>query len=386
MDEYDELCAVMRGKCVESIFDGEQDGCHQEFDGENMFFGGITKVVAAIRVIQETKGKALLTAKYQKSNLVTSKRGRVVVSAMRESILEYEWAKTNYKLSPYIDKFYECRQAFPYGICSDSLMVDEDESLRQMNAFAMGVYEAITSKEFKKAERDHARAANKLYVSFESYIDDLIGVCARLLVVRIDLSYKRFELEVDEFDCVYNKTDEQKNSDCVFKHRDQLLKILSKSNSPYAMVGYAWKLEYGKRRGFHYHFMLFLDGSKVMRHIAIGKAIGEMWANEITGGLGSYWNCTGKELYYKTCGVGEIDHYDTAKILAVKDAAAYLVKIDRWIAVCLPRGKRCFGKGVVKKVEGKKPGRPRVKGIQATPLSQCSGQIFAVEQFSKYAI
>lgn len=367
MDEYDELCAVMRGKCVESIFDGEQDGCRQEFDGENMFFSGVVKVVAAIRVIQETKGKALLTAEYQGFDLVTSKRGGVVVRAMRESMLEYEWAKANYKLSPYIDKFYECRHAFPYAIRSDSLMIDADESLRQMNAFAMGVYEGITSKEFKKAERAHARAANKLYVSFLNYIDDLIAVYARLVVVRIDLSYKRSELEVDEFDCVFDKADEQKNSDCLFKHRDQVLKILSKSNSPYAMVGYAWKLEYGKRRGFHYHLMLFLDGSKVMRHIAIGKAVGEMWANEITGGLGSYWNCTGKASYYKTCGVGEVDHYDAAKILAVKDAASYLVKIDRWIAVCLPGGKRCFGKGVVKKIEGKKLGRPRVKEIQTTP-------------------
>lgn len=367
MDEYDELCAVMKEKCVESIFYGELDGCHQEFDGENMFFGGVTKVVAAIRVIKETKGKALLTAKYQNSNLVTSKRGGVVVKAMREGISEYERAKANYKLSRYIDKFYECRKTFPYSICSESLMVDEGESLRQMNAFAMGVYEAITSKEFKKAERAHARAANKLCASYENYIDDLFTVCARLLVVRIDLSYKRSELEVDEFDCVYDKTDEQKNSDFIFKHRDQLLKTLSKSNSPYAMVGYAWKLEYGKRRGFHYHLMLFLDGSKVMRHIAIGKAIGEMWANEITGGLGSYWNCTGKASYYKTCGVGEVDHYDAAKILAVKDAASYLVKIDRWIAVCLPGGKRCFGKGVVKKIEGKKLGRPRVKEIQTMP-------------------
>ncbi|NWB51087.1 inovirus-type Gp2 protein [Pseudomonas gingeri] len=367
MDEYDELCAVMKEKCVESICDGEQDGCYQEFEGENMFFGGVTKIVAAIRVIQETKGKALLTAKYQNSNLVTSKRGGVVVKAMREGMSEYEWAKANYKLSPYIDKFYECRQVFPYSICSDSLKVDEGESLRQMSAFAMGVYEAITSKEFKKSERAHARAANKLRASYESYIDDLFTVCARLLVVRIDLSYKRSELELDEFDYVYDKTDEQKNSDRLFKDRDKLLKRLSKSNSPYAMVGYAWKLEYGKRRGFHYHLMLFLDGSKVMRHIAIGKAIGEIWANEITGGLGSYWNCTGEASYYKNCGVGEVDHYDAAKILAVKDAASYLVKIDRWIAVYLPGGKRCFGKGVVKKKEGKTLGKPRVKKIQATP-------------------
>ncbi|KAA0973779.1 inovirus-type Gp2 protein [Pseudomonas sp. ANT_J28] len=367
MDEYDELCAVMKEKCLENIFDSEQDRCCQEFGGENMFFDGVTKVVAAIRVIQETKGKALLSAKYQGFDLVTSKRGGVVVRAMREGVSEYEWAKANYRLSPYIDKFYECRQAFPYGIRSDSLIVDGGESLRQMNAFVMGVYEAITSKEFKKAERAHARAANKLYVSFVSYIDDLIAVYARLVVVRIDLSYKRSQFEFDDFDCVHDKVDEQESSEHLFNHRDQLLKRLSKSNSPYCMVGYAWKLEYGKRRGFHYHLMLFLDGSKVMRHIAIGKAIGEMWIDEITGGLGSYWNCTGKAFYYKSCGVGEVDHYDAEKILAVKDAAAYLVKIDRWIAVFLPGGKRCFGKGVVKKIEGKKLGRPRVKEIQATP-------------------
>ncbi|EGH27726.1 hypothetical protein PSYJA_01294, partial [Pseudomonas syringae pv. japonica str. M301072] len=156
--------------------------------------------------------------------------------------------------------------------------------------------------------------------------------------------------------------------DQVWRHREFLLKKLSKTNSPYAMVGYAWKLEYGKRKGFHYHLMLFLDGSKVMRHVAIGKSIGEIWVNEITEGAGSYWNCTGKEFYYKSCGVGEVDYYDAPKIQAVKDAAAYLVKIDRWITTLVPKGMRCFGKGVVKKVEGTALGRPRAKMYQAQSL------------------
>lgn len=68
-------------------------------------------------------------------------------------------------------------------------------------------------------------------------------------------------------------------------------------------------------------------------------------------------------LHYKSCGVGEVDHYDLEKISAVKSAALYLVKIDRWISAYLPDGKRCFGKGVVKKSIGSKRGRPRTKKL-----------------------
>ncbi|WP_449106400.1 YagK/YfjJ domain-containing protein [Pseudomonas mohnii] len=369
MNDYDGLCDVLKAKHVENIPGCELGSEYLEFGGDNMFYEGVVAVVAAIRIILETKGEVLSTAKYRGCDLVASQRGMTVVRAMRKSLSGYEWANANYKLSPYIHVFFECRKEFRYEIRSSCLNVDGVESLRQMNVYVRGVYKSITSRVFKTAERARARASNKLCVSFTSYIDDLLAVYARLVVVRVDLSYKRSQSELDSFGCVHDETNKQESANQLFKHRDQLLKRLSKSSSPYAMVGYAWKLEYGKKRGFHYHLMLFLDGSKVRQHITIGKAVGDMWVNEVTEGAGHYWNCTGNIFYYKTCGVGEVDHYDANKILAVKDAAAYLVKIDRWIAALLPGGMRCFGKGVVKSITSKKLGRPRVKGIQAEPCT-----------------
>jgi hypothetical protein len=366
MDGDDQLCKVMKEKHLESVYNSAKGRGDHAFGADSMFLSSVKKAVAAIRIIQETKGEVLLTARFQGGDLVASRRGEVVLRAMGEGGLEYEWARAHYKLSPYIEKFYEVRSSFPYQIISHTGFYGP-ETLTQINEYVMAVYKAITSAEFKKAERAQARAANKLYVSFMGYIDDIVAKYARLVVVRIDLSYKRPEPD-DGFDSVGDEVVKEASLVQVCMHRELLLKKLSKTSSPYAMVGYAWKLEYGKRKGLHYHLMLFLDGSKVMRHVAIGKSIGEMWVNEITEGAGSYWNCTGKEFYYKTCGVGEVDYYDAPKIQAVKDAAAYLVKIDRWITTLVPKGMRCFGKGVVKKVEGTTLGRPRTKGHQAQSL------------------
>ena len=366
--EYSQLYEVMREKHIE-IVPGVDTGDAQATFGEgNMFFDGVTTVMAAIRVIAETKGRVFVNARYDGCRLITSKQGEAVLRAMRESPSEYERAKSRYKLSPYINAFYDVRKSTSFEIRSDACRCDAKESLTQISAFALALYESVSTKKFKQMQRAHERAVNKLSYSFMQYIDDLLSVCARLLVVRIDLSYKAQDIEAFYSQTPEYLAEQRHSNQSLFQHRVELIHRLSKRDSPYAMVGYAWKLEYGHRKGFHYHLMLFLDGSKVMKHIEIGKAIGEMWASDITGGEGHYWNCTGSAFYYKSCGVGEVDHYDLEKISAVKSAALYLVKIDRWISAYLPDGKRCFGKGVVKKSIGSKRGRPRTKQPGGTSI------------------
>lgn len=76
--EYSQLYEVMREKHVE-IVPGVDAGHAQATFGEgNMFFDGVTTVMAAIRVIAEKKGRVFVNARYDGCRLITSKQGEVV--------------------------------------------------------------------------------------------------------------------------------------------------------------------------------------------------------------------------------------------------------------------------------------------------------------------
>jgi hypothetical protein len=183
---------------------------------------------------------------------------------------------------------------------------------------------------------------NLNYQSMNSYIDNLFVRHGRLLVLRIDLSYQQNincnGLQAKEdFELLINTM----HSNNVFNH----------------LCGYAWKLEYGVSKGFHYHVILFFDGSKVRQDISRAKMIGEYWANNITQGKGLYYNCNLEKDKYDYCGIGMINHYDEEMIENLKNKVAwYLTKPDDYMQ-SIDIGET-FGIGGIK-WKSSNAGRPR---------------------------
>lgn len=156
------------------------------------------------------------------------------------------------------------------------------------------------------------------YHSLMQYIDDLVNTYSRLLVIRIDLSFK--EGSRGQYDVVYA-------SECL---RDLLNK--SRRNSIFGnRVGYAWGLEFGTQRGFHYHFIFFYNGHKSQQDITIGHAIGAYWRDCITDGEGNYY-CTnadtsGLERAGLPNGIGMIHRDNQEQVDCMRWMATYLIKI-----------------------------------------------------------
>ena len=92
---------------------------------------------------------------------------------------------------------------------------------------------------------------------------------------------------------------------------------------------YIWKVEYGIKKGFHWHFVILLNGHRHQLDVSIARQLGEHWANEICAGQGVYYNCNAVKSRYKYSGIGKIDRSDTEKreILEMK-VVQYLVKYD----------------------------------------------------------
>ncbi|WP_455830158.1 hypothetical protein [Pseudomonas fluorescens] len=356
----DSACAnVLRSREFELAWSPETLNNEWVVHSSNIY-SAVAMIIRATSLILETKGEVLAKIQYVASNagfhIVSSKRAEIVVEAMRVSAYEsgYEEMKSVLKLSPYVHAFFELRSKFKYNFKAYS-KESADNNVKDVNAYVRGLCAHLNSGEFKKTERNHRRASDKNFRSTSKYIDDILNCWSRLLVVRVDLGYSG-----EESDLISREGYEVHSYHPeICEHRKSLFKALSKKDSPISMVGYACKLEYGIRKGFHFHVMLLLDGSKHREHLTMGIRVGELW-QQVTCGKGHYWNCVPRS-WHNVDGTGRLDYYDLEKIQKVKEAASYLTKIDRWVRAYLPGDKRSFYKGVVKKLPGQKGGRPRTK-------------------------
>ncbi|WP_255587569.1 YagK/YfjJ domain-containing protein [Deefgea piscis] len=187
--------------------------------------------------------------------------------------------------------------------------------------------------------------------STKTYIEYLFERYARLLVIRLDFGFRvGSELRSDLLQCreCFQRMLNNREHNSLFKNQ----------------VGYIWRLEYGEKKGWHYHCIFFFDGSKSRQDITLGDEIGSYWMNAITKGQGTYWNCNRhKERYelFKTLGVGMVYYKDELKREKLLQAAAYLCKIDQFLRQALPEGVegvRTFGRGEISS-RAANQGRPR---------------------------
>ncbi|HEJ0382218.1 TPA: inovirus-type Gp2 protein [Enterobacter mori] len=208
--------------------------------------------------------------------------------------------------------------------------------------------EEAQSVTHKRQLRNFQRAASKNLKSALGYVDHLFEQHARLLVVRVDLSWRK--------DFVKNQTI---STAMARQHRQRLFKRVKSHPLFQHCLGYIWKLEYGQYKGFHYHTCFFFDGSKVRGDIALTRRIGELWEKEITDGQGLYFNCNAIASTYAQSGVGDIHYTDQKKRVVLQKAIAYIAKVDTAVRLSLPQGVRTFGRGEFTLRKDKKRGRPR---------------------------
>ncbi|MFP1907964.1 inovirus-type Gp2 protein [Lonsdalea quercina] len=210
------------------------------------------------------------------------------------------------------------------------------------------------SASHKRQLRNFLRAASKNLKGSLAFVDHLFEHNSRLLVVRVDLSYQK--------DIIKNQTI---STAMTRAHRKRLFKRIHVHPLFENCLGYLWKLEYGQRKGFHYHTCFFFDGSKVRGDVMLARRIGELWKNEITSGKGLYFNCNAIASNYAQSGIGDIHHTDRTKRSALQKAITYLTKVDTAIRLTLPKGGRTFGRSEYVVRQGKKRGRPRL-AVNAT--------------------
>ena len=217
-----------------------------------------------------------------------------------------------------------------------------EEVMHALNRIADGIREKARSSYFKSCMNSYHRSANKNYRGLVKYEQALFDSYSRMLVLRIDLSYRKEHCKVAQKVALHHRKRlfENARSNKIFKN----------------MLGYVTKLEHGMEKGFHFHCMFFFDGARVREDITLAMRIGEYWATVITRGKGGYYNCNRAKEKYRRCGIGMVTHSDVEMREGLRLAMVYIAKTDLFMK--LKSEGRALTKGVMPAARSGR-GRPR---------------------------
>ncbi len=286
-----------------------------------------------------------------------------------------------YSVHPYVWHFLNNFGDLDLGALSRQVFVDATEAMRRvtdLNHRIEDLRTALRSVETARAVDNLRRGFHSNLASLTAYVDGLFERHSRLLVIRIDLGYAQglmLNPHMAQHGVVVSSRPEPcfpvrqslaverppVTVDQIGEHREQLLAYIRRGYGK-NFCGYAWKLEYGARKGYHFHLVLFFDGAHLRQDVTIAQLIGEHWRQVITGGLGAYYNCNDpRHTYVHRC-VGPLSWDSPQRHAGLAFLCAYLLKSDLYVRLELAPGQRTFGKGGLPKLLMlTRRGRPRCR-------------------------
>lgn len=257
-----------------------------------------------------------------------------------------------YRPSPYAESFLwafqQCAYLHEAGFQTPPTMTREnaEQAVMDLNNRLGAWYEYMTQPSFinqrgrnKRNGRDNCKRVHHL-------IDSLFACYSRLQVVRVDLSYSK-----DEGPWIDYET--------ASYHREQLCGLFNTHGLFAHLLGFAWKLEWRPQKGFHYHFLFFFNGHQVRNDVMRASQIGQLWAQQITGGQGVYFSCNRKATNrYKFNACGEVAFNDIHKRKGLIKLASYLTKVDEYASMAV-QGRTFQTSPAPRLPDGPRVGRPR---------------------------
>lgn len=206
------------------------------------------------------------------------------------------------------------------------------------------------TKEFKSRSNSRVYNAGRNLKGCKVYLDKLFKKHSRLLVIRLDLGYRK--------ECCKDITIVEAQ-----KHLKRLFNNARHNKLFGNFLTHIWRREYGEEKGIHFHVVLFFDGHLSQKDEYIASQIGEYWNTVITKGKGVYFNCNRDKFNrYKRLGIGMIDYFDTEKRAHLLEAVSYLTKKEIVTGMTEVGRFRAFGKGNMPSDTENGPGRPRMYG------------------------
>ncbi|MCG9078176.1 YagK/YfjJ domain-containing protein [Laribacter hongkongensis] len=349
----DELHEMQWERRLEFCFHNGQSICSRDLEIDTIYM--IKNLAASVREIAKTDIIPFhVKTEMGWSNVKCSIAGNRLLQSLMSVYFVYLQIMQKHTLTPAV-KFTMDKFSFMLnwenmnkGIFNGHQTMSEYVEL--MNTAAAQVRQYIRSSQYKKDMNNYSRSSRKNYASLRRYIERLFKNHSRLLVMRIDLEYRSAE-NICNQKPVFVSHEEAKAD------REVFLKGLAKRFP--AIKGYAWSMEYGIHRGYHYHAIFFADSRYNPRDIDLASAIGDFWSDEVTQGRGFAYNCNALKSRYRSCGIGMIDHFNEEGIKGLLYACHYMTKTDELMKLVLSGNNRSFGRGTLPAIRQETRGRKR---------------------------
>lgn len=203
---------------------------------------------------------------------------------------------------------------FKYGMPSNLGSVDFQRIVDCIYQIHQTMHESEVREELRRIDRRYDNQKEAIL----TLINRLFDCYSKLLVLRVDLSYR---------------SDYQTSLPQAKQHMDHFVEYLRKSQED--LLGYVWKLEYGLKKEYHFHVLVFLDGQAARSDVFYARSLGEQWQNVITNNKGLYYNCHA-EKKYPECYLGLVQHDQTEENVKrnwLEKHALYLAKPDLVIEI-----------------------------------------------------
>jgi len=216
------------------------------------------------------------------------------------------------------------------------------------NELILETFDMALRRAFKRRLYARTEAVNRGLESAKTYVNALYERYARLLVLRVDFG---FRTENPLLPHTVGLQEAQEHLARFFNNK--------RGKKLYANhVGYIWRLEYGKEKGYHFHLFFFFDGSKAHKDEYLASKIGADWI-DVTQGKGIYYNCNAHKQKYKRLGIGMIAHDDEEKRRNLLDVLAYMHKEDQTLREKYSDKTHGWGRGTMPRLRQGLLGRPR---------------------------
>lgn len=224
------------------------------------------------------------------------------------------------------------------------------------NALVMEIYILTNMPDFKSALYARLDKSKRQYKRARKLVQALRDTFSKVLVIRIDFCWKASI----EDDSTFNE---------MKANFAQLLKSFHHSKDLPNIVGYLWKLEFGEKKGYHFHCIFFMDGNKFQSDTHYSEMIGQRWT-EITLGKGYYFNCHRDKIKYRHLAIGMARHSDQTFFDNLDQVLVYICKQDQFLIDKRLLGSvHTFGTSKCTK-HPKTVGRPRIFNIIPNPIPQ----------------
>lgn len=212
-----------------------------------------------------------------------------------------------------------------------------------LNNLVRKIFELTQKPAYKQAVQNRLERSKNQFQKGMKLINGLFEVKCKLLIIREDFALKaETNLSLTDLKKLMSKF---------------LKKILVNKGELQGIEGYIWKLEYGVQKGYHYHCIFFMDGSKHSKDSYYAQKLGELW-KKLTDDQGIFHNCNASKFKYRNLAIGCISHDDEEARKNLEIVMSYLSKTDQFLMEKTLKKYRVFGTST-RQIEKSQSGRPR---------------------------